>query len=317
LASIEAIANRTIESSQAKILANCRSPDFTFFTPNKRKTIQMPIPLLEFTPTTQNQRVEGYEVPNDDDLQYYRFTPASSDAEIQEIIWAGYRQIFSEHLILEKYRQPFLESQLKNRAISVREFIRGLGKTDVYRTQVAETNDNYRLVDITFKRFLGRATYGKDERIAWSIVIATKGLSGFIDAVVDSEEYRENFGDDIVPYQRRRFKDRPFNLVNPRYGDYWRARQISLEGSYYQVQITGQSVQRGVRQAIPDTFLQMARSISPGGMNYQRTADRARSYASSKPLLDTSRKVATPEPSVGRSEVALPYRYLYKAPTTK
>ena len=277
----------------------------------------MPIPLLEFTPTTQNQRVEGYEVPNDDDLQYYRFTPASSDAEIQEIIWAGYRQIFSEHLILEKYRQPFLESQLKNRAISVREFIRGLGKTDVYRTQVAETNDNYRLVDITFKRFLGRATYGKDERIAWSIVIATKGLSGFIDAVVDSEEYRQNFGDDIVPYQRRRFKDRPFNLVNPRYSDYWRARQISLEGSYYQVQVTGQSVQRGVRQAIPDTFLQMARSIAPGGMNYQRTADRARSFASSKPLLDTSRKVATPEASVGRSEVALPYRYLYKAPTTK
>ena len=32
----------------------------------------MSIPLLEFTPTTQNQRVDGYEVPNDDDRQYYR-----------------------------------------------------------------------------------------------------------------------------------------------------------------------------------------------------------------------------------------------------
>ena len=277
----------------------------------------MAIPLLEYKPITQNQRVEGYEVPNDDDFQYYRLTPGSSESELQEIIWAGYRQIFSEHLILEKYRQPFLESQLKNRAISVREFVRGLGKSEVYRTQVADTNDNYRLVDITFKRFLGRATYSKDERIAWSIVIATKGLDGFIDAVVDSEEYRQNFGDDIVPYQRRRFKDRPFNLVNPRYSDYWRARQISLEGSYYQARITGQSVERGVRNAIPANFLQMARSIGPGGANFQRSSDRARSLASSKPLLDMSRNVETPPAMVGRTEVALPYRYLYKSPTTK
>jgi phycobilisome rod-core linker protein len=276
----------------------------------------MSIPLLEITPTTQNQRVDGYEVPDDDDLQFYRITDTSDDFQITEAIWAGYRQIFSEHLILESYRQPFLESQLKNRAISVREFIRGLGKTDVYRQLVAETNSNYRLVDITFKRFLGRATYNKDEQIAWSIVIATKGLSGFIDAVVDSEEYRQNFSDSIVPYQRRRYKDRPFNLVNPRYSDYWRARQISYEGSYYEVKRSGESVQRGVRGAIPSNFLAMARSISPGGIDYQRTRDRARSLATSREIPDMTRKAATPTATVGRTEVALPYRYLYKTPTT-
>jgi len=53
---------------------------------------------------------------------------------------------------------------------------------------------NYRLVDISFKRFLGRATYGKDEQIAWSIVIPTRGFNGFIDALVDSDEYRQNWG---------------------------------------------------------------------------------------------------------------------------
>jgi len=60
---------------------------------------------------------------------------------------------------------------------------------------------NYRLVDISFKRFLGRATYGKDEQIAWSM-IPTRGFNGFIDALVDND--RQNFGNDIVPYQRRR-----------------------------------------------------------------------------------------------------------------
>jgi phycobilisome rod-core linker protein len=276
----------------------------------------MSIPLLEITPTTQNQRVDGYEVPDDDDLQFYRITETSDDFQITEAIWAGYRQIFSEHLILESYRQPFLESQLRNRAISVRDFIRGLGKTDVYRQLVAETNSNYRLVDISFKRFLGRSTYNKDEQIAWSIVIATKGLSGFIDAVVDSEEYLQNFSDSIVPYQRRRYKDRPFNLVNPRYSDYWRARQISYEGSYYEVKRSGESVQRGVRGAIPANFLAMAKSISPGGIDYQRTRDRARSLATSQEIPDMTRKAATPTATIGRTEVALPYRYLYKTPTT-
>jgi len=31
------------------------------------------------------------------------------------------------------------------------------------------------------------ATYGKDEQIAWSIVIPTRGFNGFIDALVDSD----------------------------------------------------------------------------------------------------------------------------------
>lgn len=68
----------------------------------------MSIPLLNVTPASQNQRVEGYEVPDEDDPIAYRLTNVSSDFELNEIIWAGYRQIFSEHLILETYRQPFL-----------------------------------------------------------------------------------------------------------------------------------------------------------------------------------------------------------------
>lgn len=275
----------------------------------------MSIPLLAITPKTQNQRVEGYEVPDEDDPQIYRLTDAISDTDIDEIIWAGYRQIFSEHLILESYRQSFLESQLRNRTISVAEFIRGLGKSEVYRNLVAETNSNYRLVDISFKRFLGRATYNKDEQIAWSIVIATKGLHGFIDAIIDGEEYRQNFGDDIIPYQRRRFNERPFNLVNPRYNDYWRTRQIEIEGgSYYKVQIGGQGVQRGVRSAIPNTFLEMAKSIAPSEVNYQRSRDRVLSQVKNMEIPDMTRKATTPKPAIGRTEVALPYRYISPTP---
>jgi phycobilisome rod-core linker protein len=185
----------------------------------------MPIPLLEYQPSSQNQRVSGYEVPNEDTPWIYRLEDCASDGEIQELIWVAYRQVFSEHETLKFYRQAQLESQLKNRAITVRDFIRGLAKSESFRRLVVETNSNYRLVEVGLKRLLGRAPYNRDEEIAWSIKIATMGFHGFVDALLDSEEYQTNFGDTTVPYQRRRFKDRPFNLVTPRYGDYWRDKE--------------------------------------------------------------------------------------------
>lgn len=182
----------------------------------------MPIPLLSYQPSSQNQRVAGYEVPNEDTPWIYRLENCADDSDIQELIWASYRQIFSEHLILESYRQPNLESQLRNRAITVRDFIRGLAKSETFRSLVVETNSNYRLVDVCLKRLLGRASYNKEEEIAWSIKVATLGWGSFVDTLIDSEEYQSSFGNNTVPYQRRRFKDRPFNLVTPRYGEDWR-----------------------------------------------------------------------------------------------
>jgi phycobilisome rod-core linker protein len=273
----------------------------------------MSVPLLEYPPTTQNQRVPGYEVPNEDTPYIYRLSAATSDKDIDDIIWATYRQIFSEHLILQSYRQKFLESQLRNGKISVRDFIRGLGKSEVFRTQVVDLNSNYRLVDLILKRFLGRAAYNKDEEISWSIVIGQKGLHGFIDALLDSDEYLENFGDDIVPYQRRRFKDRPFNLVNPRYDGYWRDRQtiIYLGGrSFYSARTTGYATTGDIRRAIPANFMAMAGKIITDERNYQRTIASVTSQVKTLEIPDTSREVGTPQPTVKPVPVALPYRYI-------
>lgn len=273
----------------------------------------MSIPLLEYSPSSQNQRVNGYEVPNEDTPTIYRLNNATSDADIDAIIWAGYRQIFSEHLILESYRQSFLESQLRNRKINVRDFIRGLGKSDVYRTQVAEINSNYRLVDITLKRFLGRAAYNKDEEIAWSIVIATKGLHGFIDALLDSSEYLENFGDDIVPFQRRRYGSRPFNLVNPRYNAYWRDTQNirGLAGrSFYSARTSGTLTTEDIRKAIPANFFAMAGTIIPTERNYQRIIASVSSQITTMEIPDTTREIGTEQPTVKPVAAALPYRYI-------
>lgn len=273
----------------------------------------MSIPLLEYSPSSQNQRVEGYEVPNEDTPTVYKLNYATSDQDVDAIIWAGYRQIFSEHLILSSYRQKFLESQLRNRAITVRDFIRGLGKSDVFRSQVAEVNSNYRLVDIILKRFVGRAAYNKDEEIAWSIVIATKGVHGFIDALLDSDEYLNNFGDDIVPYQRRRFGSRPFNLVNPRYNAEWRdAQSMRSLGyrSFYSIRTSGTLTTEDIRKAIPANFLAMAGNIITPERNYQRTIAAVTSQVKTLEIPDTSRDVTTEEVTIKPVAVSLPYSYI-------
>ncbi|WP_250125852.1 phycobilisome rod-core linker polypeptide [Chroococcidiopsis sp. CCMEE 29] len=211
----------------------------------------MSIPLLEYKPTSQNQRVAGYEVPNEDAPRTYRLDSSTSDSEFQDLIWAAYRQVFSEHETLRSNRQITLETQLKNRSITVRDFIRGLAKSEVYRRLVVETNSNYRVVELSLKRLLGRAPYNKDEEIAWSIKIATLGFDGFVDALINSEEYQASFGENIVPYQRRRYKDRPFNLVTPRYGEYWRDK---LENERY-------------KWGDVRNFLEMAQSLNPRSAN--------------------------------------------------
>lgn len=212
----------------------------------------MVLPLLSYQPTSQNQRVSGYEVPGEDTPYTYRLENCSDNSDIEALIWAAYRQVFSEHVILKSSRQTDLESQLKNRSITVRDFIRGLAKSEVYRKLVLDANSNYRVIELSLKRLLGRAPYSQDETIAWSIVIATQGLDGLIDAIVDGDEYDANFGDYTVPYQRRRYKDRPFNLVTPRYGAYWRDK---LEDERY-------------KWGDINNFLDMAKSIKVQPVSY-------------------------------------------------
>lgn len=205
----------------------------------------MSIPLLAYKPSTQNQRVPGYEVSNEDTPYIYRLEDSTDTDDMDALIWAAYRQVFSEHVILKTSRRSNLESQLRNRSITVRDFVRGLAKSEVYRKLVVETNSNYRIVDITLKRLLGRSAYNRDEEISWSIVIATQGFEGFVDALIDSDEYSQSFGDNTLPYQRRRYRDRPFNLVTPRYADYWRDKEESARYKWGDI----------------SNFLDMARSI--------------------------------------------------------
>ena len=88
--------------------------------------------------------------------------------------------------------------------ITVKSFIRGLLLSDSFRRLNYDCNNNYRFVELCIQRVLGRYVYDEREKLAWSIVLATKGLQGFVDELLNTEEYLDNFGEHTVPYQRRR-----------------------------------------------------------------------------------------------------------------
>ncbi|MEM1425737.1 MAG: phycobilisome rod-core linker polypeptide [Cyanobacteria bacterium P01_H01_bin.130] len=164
----------------------------------------MTLPLLTYPPSSRNHRVNGFEVPGEESAGAPSVDSRLDPGDIDRVISAAYRQIFNEQQLLSFNRQTELESQLRNGQISVREFIQGLATSPVFRERNYDCSNNYRFARLCVQRILGREVYGQREELAWSIVLATKGLQGFINDLVNSDEYEENFGDSVVPFQRRR-----------------------------------------------------------------------------------------------------------------
>lgn len=164
----------------------------------------MSIPQLTYSPISQNHRVEGFEVFGDEQPRQYTTDTMMSGMDMDNLIRAAYLQICHEQQMLSSYRQTFLESQLRSHQITVKAFIRGLLLSDSFRRLTYNSNNNYRFVEICIQRVLGRNVYSDREKMAWSILLATKGIQGFVDELLNSDEYLTTFGDHVVPYQRRR-----------------------------------------------------------------------------------------------------------------
>ena len=186
----------------------------------------MALPLLNYAQTTQNNRVAPIRVSSDEDARAIALDIAADANNLDTVIESAYRQIFFHAFKTD--REPFLESQLRDGQITVRDFIRGLCLSETFQRSFYNLNSNYKVVRHLVEKVLGRKTHGQSEEISWSIVLATKGVRGMVDALLDSEEYLDSFGYDTVPYQRNRvlpgreLGETPFNVTTPRYDEYYR-----------------------------------------------------------------------------------------------
>jgi phycobilisome rod-core linker protein len=227
------------------------------------------IPLLEYKPSSQNQRVSGFEVGGDEQARIYSTENILSSGDLDALIDAAYRQIFFHAFATD--RQTFLESQLRNGQITVRDFVRGLLLSSTYKKSFYDMNSNYRFVEQTVQRVLGRDVYNNAEKLAWSITVATKGIQGFVDQLLNSDEYIKAFGYDVLPYQRRRVLpgrakgETPFNISSPRYDAYYR-RVLGFPKPVWQSSIRTFTPQdQQAKAGSPANFLDMARNVGAVG----------------------------------------------------
>ncbi len=133
----------------------------------------------------------------------YAMKPGLSRLEKNEAIAAAYRQVF-ERDITRAYSQSIsdIESKVRNGEISMKEFIRRLAKSPLYRKQFYEPFINSRALELAFRHILGRGPSSREEVQKYFSVVSEGGLPALIDALVDSNEYADYFGEETVPYIR-------------------------------------------------------------------------------------------------------------------
>lgn len=172
--------------------------------------------LTEFKAQTPNNKLrqrpssdlQGLELPQSyynaaQKRQKFVMKPGLSALEKQSVIKAAYRQIF-ERDITKAYSQSisYLESQVKNGDISMKEFVRRVAKSPLYRSQFFTPFINSRALELAFRHILGRGPSSREEVQKYFAIVSEGGLAALVDALVDSQEYADYFGEETVPYIR-------------------------------------------------------------------------------------------------------------------
>ncbi|MEM9117127.1 MAG: phycobilisome rod-core linker polypeptide [Cyanobacteria bacterium P01_F01_bin.56] len=136
------------------------------------------------------------------DAPIIELTVNSTPGELDLVVAAAYRQVFGNAYLMESERLPIAESKLRSGEISVLEFIRQLAQSERYRTLFFESCTNLRTIELNFKHLLGRAPSSQAEISEHIQLLVNGGLSAEIDSYLDSDEYFQIFGTNIVPYYR-------------------------------------------------------------------------------------------------------------------
>ncbi|MDX2100665.1 MAG: phycobilisome linker polypeptide [Leptolyngbyaceae cyanobacterium bins.59] len=128
--------------------------------------------------------------------------PDWTEDDVQTVIRAVYRQVLGNDYVMQSERLVNAESQLRQGNITVREFVRAVAKSELYKNKFLYRNSNTRFIELNYKHLLGRAPYEESEINYHLNVYNEQGYDAEIDSYIDSVEYDESFGNNVVPYYR-------------------------------------------------------------------------------------------------------------------
>lgn len=128
--------------------------------------------------------------------------PDWTETDLEAVFRAAYRQVLGNDYVMKSERLTYAESQLRQGNISVRDFVRAIAKSELYKSKFFYPNSNQRFVELNFKHLLGRAPYDEAELSQHTARCEEEGYDAEIDSHIDSDEYQSNFGNSVVPYYR-------------------------------------------------------------------------------------------------------------------
>lgn len=132
----------------------------------------------------------------------------------EAVILAVYRQVFGRD-VLANQRHIKAETQFRDGRISVRGLVRQLAKSETFRREYWETLYMTKAAEVIHRRLLGRPTYGRRETNRYYDICGYQGFYALVDAIVDSDEYTQTFGEETIPYERY-VTPRGFALRSPK-----------------------------------------------------------------------------------------------------
>ena len=146
----------------------------------------------------------NYKLQNSNEinlLQIKEFVPNDDEALIIAIN-ALYKNIFGNLSLMQFERPIDIERKLRNGDITIREFTRKLCKSSIYRKFYFDSISQYKSIKLRYKHILGRPIISQEEVTQSSDILNKIGFEAHIDWLIDSDEYINSFGEDIVPYIR-------------------------------------------------------------------------------------------------------------------
>jgi phycocyanin-associated rod linker protein len=126
----------------------------------------------------------------------------ATPGEVEAVILAVYQQVLGNPHLLTSERLVIAESLLRDRKITVQEFVRQVAKSELYKQKFFHGNFHSRTIELNYKHLLGRAPYAQSEITDHMNRYQSQGFDADIDSYIDSPEYQESFGENIVPYYR-------------------------------------------------------------------------------------------------------------------
>lgn len=136
------------------------------------------------------------------DVDPVELRPDATEDDLQTVIRAVYKQVLGNRHVMESQHLTSGESLLRNGDITVRDFVRLVAQSNLYRSLFFDTSSPYRFIELNFKHLLGRAPVDQAEISEHVQIYNDQGYDTEIDSYIDSDEYLRNFGENIVPSPR-------------------------------------------------------------------------------------------------------------------